>query len=119
MLNVGGRQFEGPFSLDEWKRPEGSGIYAILTGTGLLIAQDELLYIGISRNLYDSRIGKYHDSYRSWLEHSEPHGNLLVAHYLMSHVSELQLALAEEKLVKQLSPVCNQLHSPVMRSLFR
>jgi hypothetical protein len=29
------------------------------------------------------------------------------------------LALEEEKLVKLLNPVCNQLNSPIMRALFR
>jgi len=119
MLNIGGRHFYGPYSLDEWTAPADSGIYAILTATGLMLSPEELLYIGISRNFADGRIGKYHFAHRSWIEHSEPRGNLFIAIYPMPFASELQLALEEEKLVKQLNPICNQIHSPVMRNLFR
>ena len=119
MLNIGGRHFYGPYSLDEWTPPAEGGIYAILTGTGLMINSDELLYVGISRSFSDGRIGPYHYAYRSWLDHSDPNGNLFVAIYPMPFASELQLALEEEKLLKLLNPICNQLHSPVMRNLFR
>lgn len=119
MLNIGGRHFYGPYTLDDWTPTSESGIYAVLTGTGLMLDSDELLYIGISRNFADGRIGKYHFAYRSWLENSEPRGNLFIATLPMPFASELKLALEEEKLLKLLNPVCNQLHSPVMRSLFR
>lgn len=119
MLNIGGRHFYGPYSIEDWTPSAESGIYAVLTGTGLMLDSDELLYIGISRNFADGRIGKYHFAYRSWLENSEPRGNLFIATLPMPYASELKLALEEEKLLKLLNPVCNQLHSPVMRSLFR
>jgi hypothetical protein len=119
MINIGGRHFYGPFSLNEWVPPTESGVYAILTGTGVMLNPDELLYIGISRNFADGRIGSMHYAHRSWLENSEPRGNLFVAIYPMPYSSELLLALEEEKLVKLMNPVCNQLHSPIMRALFR
>lgn len=119
MISIGGRLFHGPFSLNEWTPPVESGVYAILTGTGVMLNPEELLYIGISRNFADGRIGPYHYAYRSWLENSDPRGNLFVATYAMPYSSELLLALEEEKLVKLLNPVCNQLHSPIMRALFR
>lgn len=119
MLNIGGRHFYGPYSFDEWSPPAEGGIYAILTGTGLMLNSEELLYLGISRNFADGRIGRFHYAYRSWLANSEPRGNLYIAIYPMPYASELQLALEEEKLVKLINPLCNQLHSPVMRSLFR
>ncbi|MDZ7289123.1 MAG: hypothetical protein ONB44_05540 [candidate division KSB1 bacterium] len=119
MINIGGRNFHGPFSLSEWVPPTESGVYAILTGSGVMLNQDELLYIGISRNFADGRIGPSHYAYRSWIENSEPRGNLFVAIYPMPYASELLLALEEEKLVKFLNPLCNQLHSPIMKALFR
>jgi hypothetical protein len=119
MLNIGGRHFCGPYSFDDWTPTNEGGIYAILTGTGLLLNAEELLYLGLSRNFADGRISRYHYAYRSWIENSEPRGNLFIATLPMLFASELQLALEEEKLLKLLNPVCNQLHSPVMRSLFR
>lgn len=119
MLNIGGRPFYGPYSFDEWVPPAEGGIYAVLTGTGLMIDSEELLYLGLSRSFADGRIGRYHYAYRSWIAHSEPKGNLYIAIHPMPYASELQLALEEEKLVKLLNPLCNQLHSPVMRTLFR
>ncbi len=119
MLNIGGRHFFGPFSFEDWTPANEGGIFAILTGTGLMLEADELLYIGLARNFADGRISRYHYAYRSWLENSEPRENLFIATYAMPFASELKLALEEEKLLKQLNPVCNQLHSPVMRSLFR
>ncbi|MDZ7343455.1 MAG: hypothetical protein ONA90_02955 [candidate division KSB1 bacterium] len=119
MISIGGRLFYGPFSLNEWNPPAESGVYAILTGSGVMLNPEELLYIGISRNFSDGRIGPYHYAYRSWIENSDPRGNLFVAIYPMPYSSELLLALEEEKLVKLLNPVCNQLHSPIMRALFR
>jgi len=119
MINIGGRHFYGPYQLNEWVPPTESGVYAILTGTGVMVNQDELLYIGISRNFADGRIGSMHYAYRSWLENSEPRGNLYVAVYPMPYSSELLLALEEEKLVKLMNPSCNQLHSPIMKALFR
>jgi hypothetical protein len=54
MINIGGRHFYGPYSLSEWVPPIESGIYAILSGTGVIVSQDELLYIGMSRNFADA-----------------------------------------------------------------
>ncbi|MGH7494275.1 MAG: hypothetical protein ACREOO_18035 [bacterium] len=119
MLNIGRRHFCGPYSFEDWTPTNEGGIFAILTGTGLLLNAEELLYLGLSRNFADGRISRYHYAYRSWMENSEPRGNLFIATYPMPFASELQLALEEEKLLKLLNPVCNQLHSPVMRSLFR
>ncbi len=119
MINIGGRHFYGPYSLSEWVPPIESGIYAILSGTGVIVSQDELLYIGMSRNFADGRISQLHYAYRSWIENSEPSGNLFVAIYPMPYASELLLALEEEKLIKLMNPICNQLHSPITRALFR
>jgi hypothetical protein len=119
MINIGGRYFYGPYSLSEWVAPAESGIYAILTGTGVMVNHDELLYIGMARNFADGRISPMHYAYRSWLENAEPSGNLFVATYPMPYASELLLALEEEKMIKLMNPICNQLHSPIMRALFR
>jgi hypothetical protein len=119
MLNIGGRHFYGPWLLSEWIPPIESGLYAILTGNGTLLNKDELLYIGISRNFADGRIGKMHYAYRSWIENSEPKGNLYVAIYPMPYADYLLLALEEEKLTKLMNPLCNQVLSPIIKALFR
>jgi hypothetical protein len=108
-IELGGREFEGPYPLTIWDPPKKPAVYAILKKPDPINKPKsyKLLFIDQSKNLSERGFYKTHPKYDCWVKESITRSNLYVAFYVMPISMPPERDSVVNLLVEKYKPVCN------------
>jgi len=108
-LELGQRDFEGPYPLTIWDPPNKPAVYAILKKPDPVKKPKsyKLLYIDQSKSLSERGFYKTHPKYETWEKEAITRSNLYIAFYVMPVSLGPERDAVVKILVDQYKPVCN------------
>ena len=102
--------FDGPYSIVNWKPPFRAAVYAIMMKPNPRNKPDtyRILYFGQSSNLSERGFFRSHQKYICCIDEAGDESNLYIGIYLMPNSSEEERNEIEDKLIYEYQPVCNR-----------